>query len=149
MKFLVPRSDVPSISRLQDRMNRLFSNFMDGDEDWSLPAEGFVPAIDVTDKAERLVVKVEVPGIPAEDIEVSVQNDVLTISGERKSEKEEKGEHSVRREFSYGRFARSLSLPCPVESDKVEATCDNGVLMITLPKAQAAKSKPIPIKRKK
>ncbi len=147
MKPTTPRTEMPSITRLQDRVNRLFSNFLDHDG-WEFSSEEFVPALDVTDKPDQLEVKVEVPGVDPDDIEISVQDDVLTITGERKSEKEEKGDHTYRREMAYGRFSRALALPTSIVADEVEATSRNGVLTIRIPKSEVRKPKTIPVKKK-
>lgn len=145
---LIPfRTEVASVGRLQDRMNRLFDNFFDG-ETWA-NAESFVPAVDLVDTAESIIVKMEIPGVDVKDVQVSVQENVLTISGEKKSEKEEKGKTWYRREASYGRFSRSLPLPTAVDSERVEASTDAGILTVTLPKSAAVKARQIAIKSKK
>jgi HSP20 family protein len=91
-------------------------------------------------------VKAEVPGMDSKDIQLSLQEQVLTIKGEKRQEKEEKDEHYYRAERSYGAFARAVRLPTPVDGSRVTATFKNGVLSVTLPKAAAAKGTMIPIK---
>lgn len=145
---LIPfRSDVASVARLQDRVNRMFDSFFDGDS-WPT-AESFVPAVDIADMPENVVVKMEIPGVDVKDIQVSVQENVLTIAGEKKSEKEDKGKTWHRRETTYGKFSRSVTLPTAVDADRVEATTEAGILTITLPKSAAAKARQIVIKPKK
>jgi HSP20 family protein len=94
------------------------------------------------------MVKAEVPGMDAKDIELSLHGEVLTLKGEKKQEKEteEKNEHYYRIERSYGAFARAIRLPASVDGSKVTATFKNGLLTVTLPKAPAAKGTTIPIK---
>lgn len=148
MKLVPERTVVPSMFRLQQRMNRLFDNFFDGGEEF--PAmEGFTPSIDLMDSPEKLVVKAEVPGVDPNEIEISVQDNVLTLTGEKKSEKEEKGKTWYRRESMYGKFSRSIPLPAAILGDKIEAATDAGVLTITLPKSETAKPRKIAVKTKK
>lgn len=91
------------------------------------------------------MVKAEIPGIEPKEIQVSLQDQVLTIKGEKKQEREEKDEHRYRMERSYGVFARSLQLPVPVDREKVAAKFKNGLLTITLPKMPVARGTTIPI----
>jgi len=114
-----------------------------------LPALGdWMPKVDVSETKDSVVVKAETPGMEAKDIQVSLQENVLTITGEKKQEKEEKekDERYHRVERSYGSFSRSMRLPAGVESGKVNATFKNGVLTVTLPKTASAKATPIPVK---
>ena len=106
----------------------------------------WMPKVDLTDTNDMLVVKAEIPGIEPKEIALTLQDQVLTIKGEKKHEKEEKDEHYFRAERSYGAFARSLRLPVPVDGSKVTASFKNGVLTVTLPKTPAAKGTAIPIK---
>jgi HSP20 family protein len=106
------------------------------------------PTVDVSETKDSLVVKAELPGLDAKDVEVSISGNVLTLKGEKKSEEEEKGEHHYRAERYYGSFQRSFQLPTSVQTDKVEATFDKGVLKITLPKVEEAKKKQIEVKVK-
>jgi HSP20 family protein len=94
----------------------------------------FNPHVDVTENDQEIKVVAELPGLTEKDVEVSLANDMLTISGEKKAEKEDKGENYYRLERSYGSFQRTIPLPTEVEADKVDATFKNGVLQITLPK---------------
>jgi HSP20 family protein len=95
------------------------------------------------------VVKAELPGVKPEEVDVSVVEDVLTIKGEHREEKEEKETSYLRRELSYGSFARSVRLPTSVDSNKAEAVFENGVLTLTLPKAEEVKPKQIKVKARK
>jgi HSP20 family protein len=100
----------------------------------------------VSETEDTLVVKAEIPGMDAKDIDISLANDVLTIKGEKKQEKEEKDENYHRVERSYGAFSRTIRLPVDVQNDKIKANHRDGVLKITLPKSKKAKSKEIKIK---
>ncbi len=104
--------------------------------------------IEMYEKEDKVVVRAEIPGMKKEDIDISVDGDMLTIRGERKSESEVKNEDYYRCELSYGRFSRSIALPSKVRPDKVEADYENGVLEIMLPKASEAKPKKVAIKAK-
>lgn len=127
-----------------DLVNRFF-----GPEPWFMGrffGQGFSPAIDIKETENEFVVKAEIPGIDQKDLSVSLSGDVLTISGEKKEEKEEKGENVHRVERSFGSFCRSFTLPGEIQEDKIEAKYKNGILTLTLPKAESSKRKPINIK---
>lgn len=143
---LIPwRGDWPSLSSLQREMNRLFEGFF-GDETGLTRAGGFTPALDVAETPETVVVKAEVPGLDPKDVEISVTGDTLTIRGEKKEEKEEKGKSWHRVERRYGAFSRSVALPAPIDPDHVEAVSSNGLLTITIGKSKEAKPKKIEVK---
>jgi HSP20 family protein len=132
-------------STLQDRMNRLFrDNFAEG-RDEALTTTGFAPAVDVYEDEHNVTLKIEVPGIEEKDIDVRIENNVLTVHGERKFEKEEKEENYRRIERQYGSFTRSFTLPNTVDTEKVNANYDKGVLNITLAKKAEAKPKQIKV----
>jgi len=106
---------------------------------------GWVPAIDLIEDKDTLTVKCEVPGMKKEDIEISLHEGFLTISGERKHEEHKKEGEVYRTERYEGRFSRSLALPSKVEADKINATYKDGVLTVVLPKAEEAKPKQIQV----
>jgi len=111
-----------------------------------LPAIGeWAPVLDLTEKKEAFYVRAEIPGVDPKDVAVSLQEQVLTIRGEKKHEVEDKDEQFYRSERVYGTFTRSIRLPGPVEMPKVKATFKNGVLMILLPKATLANGMQIPV----
>jgi HSP20 family protein len=118
---------------------------------WRLPVDerGWMPAVDVFEKADRFVVKAELPGIKEEDIHVSVVGDTLSIRGEKKSETEVKEEDYYRSERSYGSFYRSIPIPANVNADKIEACFEDGVLEVALPKSVKAKPKKVTVSAKK
>jgi len=131
---------------LQDRMNRLFrESYNDAGRDESLTTSSFAPAVDVYEDEHKVTLKIEVPGIEEKDIDVRVENNTLTVHGERKIEKEEKEENYRRVERQYGSFIRNFTLPQTVDTENVSATYDKGVLKITLPKKAEAKPKQIKV----
>jgi len=135
------------VSRLRDEMDRLWQDFFGSGRRALRPrAEEWIPAVDISDTADKVTVKVEVPGMDAKNIEISLSGDTLTIKGEKRAEKEEKGENFYLAERSYGSFARSLRLPAEVDADKIEATYNQGLLTITCPKKEVVKPKQIEIK---
>lgn len=135
------------VSHLRREMDRLWDDYFGSGRRGLQPLQTeFAPAVDVTENAEAVVVKAEVPGMDARDINISVTGDVLTIKGEKKSEREEKEENYHVVERSYGSFSRSLALPGAVDVDKIEAKYDKGVLTVTCPKKEEVKPKAIEIK---
>jgi HSP20 family protein len=125
-------------------MDRLFGDFFGPRVMTWEPAElGF--ALDVYETDDVLVVKGALPGVRPEEVDISVTDGVLTIKGETKSEEENKDENYHRRELRYGAFSRSVALPTRVDHDKAEAKFENGMLTISLPKAEEVKPKSIKI----
>jgi HSP20 family protein len=107
--------------------------------------EGWFPAVDLFEDKESLVVRAEVPGMKKEDIEISLHDGYLTVSGERKQDQTYAAAETYRSERWLGRFQRTISLPCQVDADKIKAAYTDGILTVTLPKAEEAKPKQIPI----
>jgi HSP20 family protein len=133
-------------STLQDRMNRLFrESYGPEGRDESLTTSQFAPPVDVYEDEHNVVLKVEVPGIDEKDIDVRVENNVLTVNGERKVEKEEKEENFRRIERQYGTFTRTFTLPSTVDAERIRADYDKGILKIVLPKKAEAKPKSIKV----
>ena len=116
---------------------------------WRMPGEerGWMPMVDVFEKDDKFVVKAELPGMKEEDIECSVVGDSLIIKGEKKTESEVKEEDYYRSERTYGSFYRTISLPSTVDTDKIKASYEDGVLEITLPKLAEVKSKKIVVSK--
>ena len=133
--------------RIRREMDRLWDSFLEGrpvrrveeDKEW-------LPSVDVSETKNDLVVKAELPGMDPKVIDISLNNGILTIKGEKKQEKEEKDENYHFIERSYGSFTRSVRLPREVQSNKIVASFKNGVLRVTLPKSEEAKKKEIKIK---
>src|SRR6202035_4698905 len=133
-------------STLQDRMNRLFRESYSGEgRDEALTTSSFAPPVDVYEDEHQVTLKIEVPGIDEKDIDVRVENNTLTVHGERKIEKEEKEENFRRVERQYGSFTRSFTLPTTVDAEKISATYDKGILKISLAKKAEAKPKQIKV----
>jgi HSP20 family protein len=133
-------------STLQDRMNRLFRDSYgpEGREE-NLNNTSFAPPVDVYEDEHSVNLKIEVPGVDEKDIDVRIENNVLTVHGERKFEKEEKQENFRRVERQYGSFTRTFTLPTTVDAEKVAASYDKGILKIALPKKAEAKPKQIKV----
>jgi HSP20 family protein len=124
---------------MHEEMERMFEDFFQGAEMDIIGDSGFSPRVNVAEQEDKVLVSAELPGLEEADIDVSLSRDTLTISGEKKHEREEEGQNFYRRERSYGSFSRSVSIPCPIDRDKVEATFKNGVLSISLPKLHQGK----------
>jgi HSP20 family protein len=131
------------MNTFQNRLNQLFSDYGRGTDE--LTTQGFVPPVDIYEDEHNLVLKVEVPGIEEKDLDVRVENNTLTVRGERKFENEQKEENFHRIERRYGSFARSFTLPNTVDNEKVAADYTNGVLEIRLAKKAEAKPKQIKV----
>lgn len=131
---------------LQNRMNSLFQDFnrTQGDNDLVSTA-AFVPPVDIYEDEHRIVLKLEVPGMKENELDIQLENNVLTVKGERKFEKEEKEENFHRIERRYGSFYRSFTVPNTVNTENVRAGYDAGVLRIELEKRAEAKPKQIKV----
>ncbi len=129
---------------IQDQINRMFEG-MSGvsDSDNRLPR--LYPSVDLSENKDSFVLKAELPGMKKEDVKVTLQNNILTISGEKKQEQEEKGKTFHRIERSYGSFSRTVELPVAVKTDAIKADFKDGVLTVELPKLEEAKPKEIAI----
>jgi len=127
------------LARLHNEVDDLFDGFFRG---LDRPFAGYKawPAIDVAEQDDAIVVRAEVPGTKPEDIDVSVYGNTLTISGEKAETKEEKDKGYYHVETTHGTFRREINLPADVDNAKVEAACKDGVLTITLPKAEVSKA---------
>lgn len=146
-KELTKREPFREVSRLRREMDRLWEDFFGpGPRALRAWAGEWVPAVDVAETAAKLTVKAEVPGLDPKEIDISLVGDLLTIKGEKKSEREEKKENYHLVERSYGSFSRAIRLPAAVDADKIEARYDQGVLTVTCPKKAGVKPKAITIK---
>jgi HSP20 family protein len=142
MTFLT-RRDFPTF---QDRMNRIFrESFSPERSDEVLTTSNFAPPVDVYEDEHNISLKIEVPGIDEKDINVSIENNTLTVRGERRFEKDEKEENFHRVERMYGSFTRSFTLPNTVDIEQVSAHYEKGVLKIRLAKKAEAKPKLIKV----
>jgi HSP20 family protein len=147
-RFVPFRSPLEGVAVLQNRLNSIFNDFTSSNgelQNESLSAGNFIPPVDIYEDANRLVLKLEVPGIPQEDLQINLENQTLTVKGERKFVKDEKEENFHRIERRYGSFVRSFALPATIETDSAQASYENGVLSIALHKKEAAKPKQLKI----
>jgi len=134
--------------KTRTEMDRFWDTFLFGRPKTSWPAEEeeWQPAIDVAETESELVVTVEIPGMDSKDIDVSLSEETLFIKGEKKQEAEEKEANYRLIERNYGTFARSIRLPAKVQSDKISASYNNGVLTVVLPKSEEAQKREIKVK---
>ncbi|MFH1312281.1 MAG: Hsp20/alpha crystallin family protein [Candidatus Eisenbacteria bacterium] len=143
---LIRWTPMRNVVSFRDQMDSLLEDMygrMTGPDDGH---EGdWLPPMDMSEGEKDVTVSLELPGMNKEDIKVSVKDDVLTVSGEKKQEKTDDGEDSCRIERSYGFFKRSVSLPAEVDAAKVKATFKDGVLKVEMPRIEAKKPKEIPI----
>ena len=145
MLEITPWRPLRELSSLRREMEDLWENLA-GEREF-LPMRGeWMPALDVSETKDSLIVKAEVPGMEPKDIDISLTGDLLTLKGEKKQKTEEKKENFHRIETRYGAFSRTIRVPVSVDSDKIEASYDNGVLKIVLPKKEEVKAKQIEIK---
>lgn len=133
------------LASLQSRMNNLFEQQYGGAREESLTTGAFVPPVDIYEDEHSIQLKLEVPGIEEKDLDIKVENNVLTVSGERKFEKEQKEENFHRVERRYGSFSRSFTLPNTVSTEETTANYSNGVLTVRLAKRAEAKPKQIKV----
>ena len=133
---------------LQDEMNRLFSSTFSrgGANEDQMTRGAWNPSVDIFENKDQIVLEAELPGMKPEDVEISVENNVLTLHGERRFEKKDEGDNFHRVERSYGSFTRSFTLPPTVTSENCNAEFENGVLRVTLAKREEAKARKIEIK---
>jgi HSP20 family protein len=132
---------------LQERMNRMFNEQYRGaspDDDWALGGS-WAPAVDIYEQGHDIVLKAELPGVDPKDVDIRLENNVLTLRGQRKFENEVKKESYHRVERSYGSFSRSFTLPSVVDQGNIKADFKDGILKLVLPKREEAKPKQIEI----
>ena len=131
------------VQALQNRVNALFHDFNDGDS--PVATASFVPAVDIYEDESKVVLKLEVPGMEEKDLDVRVENNTLTVKGERKFEKEEKEQNFHRIERHYGNFYRAFTLPTTVDAEHIDANYNAGVLKLELKKKPEAQPKQIKV----
>jgi HSP20 family protein len=149
-RFVPFRAAMSDVAVLQNRLNSIFNDFARPDAGTqgaseSLALGNFIPACDIYEDEHKLLLKLEVPGIPQNEIDVRLENQTLTVRGERKFEAEEKEENFHRIERRFGSFVRSFTLPVTVDTNSIAAKYDAGVLSIRLAKKEAAKPKQVKI----
>ena len=137
---------------IQEKMNKLFEDTLirsggfGSDEEFSITS--WMPPVDIYETGDSIILKAELPEISREDVEINVDNNVLTLSGSREMEKNTEKENFHRVERSYGSFKRSFTLPSTIDQDNIDASFENGVLMITMAKKDESKPRQIEIKSK-
>ena len=150
MTHLVRWEPFRNLISLREAMDQLFEeSVVRPGTGWLAPVGEGRLAVDMYETDDAVVVKSAIPGIKAEDLDISVTGDTLTIKGETKTDEEVKEENYLYRERRYGSFCRVLSIPVPVVTDKADAEFENGVLTLTLPKAEEVKPKAIKVKANK
>jgi HSP20 family protein len=138
------------ILNVQREINRMFNSFFHGglSDDTSLMSAAWSPAVDLAEREDDYALNVELPGVSKDDVKITLQDNVLTIRGEKKQEEESKKSNLYRVERSYGSFQRSFTLPTTVEGNKIEASFKDGILTVVLPKAEEVKRKEIEVRVK-
>lgn len=136
---LIRWEPVRELNTIQSEMNRLFNTLFDAPAPATGTARRWIPAMDLVETADAFVLRADLPGLTEKDVKIEFEDNVLSISGERKSEHEEKKEGYYRVERSYGSFSRSLTLPEGVDPDAVKANFDRGVLEVRVPKPEQRK----------
>ena len=135
-----------NLNRIRSEIDRIFQDPFSLLTQGTSFFEGWTPALDIYEDKDKYVAKAELPGMKKEDIDVSLEGDTLTISGERKQEEEKKEGDTYRSERYFGRFQRTVTLPTAVDANKIKATYKDGVLTVTVPKTEEAKPKQIEVK---
>lgn len=135
----------PNLFNELEQMRRRISSFYE-ESGRAAQRAGVFPLINVTENKDSYFIRAELPGLKAEDLDISSTADTLTLSGERKIHAEDKNVNYHRRERESGKFSRMISLPCPIDASKAEAKMTDGILTVILPKAESAKPKQIAIR---
>jgi HSP20 family protein len=149
MQALTRWDPFKELEEMQNRLSAMFGRLpihKDGDKEESLTVAEWRPLVDIVEDEKEYLIKAELPEVKKEDAKVTVQDDVLTIAGERKYEKEEKGKKYHRVERAYGSFERSFTLPEDADASKITAEFKDGVLKVHLPKSEKVKPKSIEVK---
>ncbi len=133
------------LGSLREEMEDLFSRAL-GEDGGLWPSERILPSLDLAETDSTIEVRMDIPGMEAKDIDIEVNGNLLTVSGERKEDREEKGKTYHRIERRIGSFSRSVTLSCPVKEEAVDAHYKNGILTVKLPKTEEAKSRKIAVK---
>jgi HSP20 family protein len=143
---IVRWSPFGELERVRREMDRLFDQATSGTRGDESLGGGWYPAVDVYEDHEQVVLAMELPGLDRKDVSVNIENNVLTISGERQLENEEKRENYSRIERFYGRFSRSFTLPNTVDPDACQATMERGILTVRFPRREEARPRQIEVK---
>lgn len=141
-----PLDAVTSLRRLNSVLDEAFSTWPFQSEENGALTSAWIPACDVFEDKNAVKIVAEVPGVRPEDVKLSIENNLLTIRGEKKQQAEENSERVHRYERSYGTFERTFSLPTTVDPDRIDASYTHGILTVTIPKAERARPREIPVK---
>lgn len=138
------------VMNMQREINRMFDSFFRGAaaDDDAFVTSDWIPAVDIAEHDNEYLVKLELPGVSKDDVKITMQNNILSVRGEKKNEKDSKGSNYHRVERSYGAFQRTFALPSTVKADRIDASYSDGILTIVLPKAEEARAKQIEVKVK-
>ena len=136
---LVRWDPIRDLDSMQSDMNRMFDRFFEGGRGNGGAIRRWIPPMDLLESDDDIVLRADLPGMTEDDVEIEIKDGVLTISGEREAEHEQKGEGFHRVERAFGRFSRSLSLPAGVDASKVAASFTDGVLEVKVPKPEETK----------
>ncbi len=136
------------IFSIRDEMNRMFDRFFNRGtlEDDGIAMHAIVPDVDIVEKDDAYILKAELPGVSKDDGKITLRENLLTIKGEKRKEKEEKNRNSYRSERMYGTFERTFTLPSMVRDERIQANFKDGVLTVEIPKSEEVKPKEIPVK---
>ena len=145
MTSLIRFSPSTEMRRLQREIDRVFDGYWPNAENGGETTTTWTPRVDVAETSDAYIVHLDVPGVAKDDIEINYHEGTLSISGERKMEEQKDEESFVRMERTYGRFFRSFSLPKTVKSENIAASCEDGVLKVTVPKAEESKPRRIQV----
>ena len=141
-----PLDSMTSLRRLNSMLDDAFSAWPFQSQENGAVTSSWLPATDVFEDKDAVKIVAEVPGVPPEDVKISLENNLLTIRGEKRQQAEEKTERVHRYERTYGSFERAFSLPTTVDPEKIAASYANGILTVTIPKAERARPREIPVK---
>ena len=141
-----PLDTMTSLRRLNSVLDEAFNSWPFQSEQNGTLTSAWLPACDVFEDKDAVKIVAEVPGVTPEDVKISLENNVLTIRGEKKQQAEESSERVHRYERTYGAFERAFSLPASVDAERIAATYAHGILTVTIPKAERARPREIPVK---
>lgn len=142
---VVRREPLNYLNQFQNEINRLFRHDALGDEDSNVATSSWMPAVDIKEEDKHFLIRADIPGVEGKDIDVTMENGLLSIRGERKDEKDEAEDGYRRVERSHGTFYRRFSLPDSADGARISAISNNGVLEVTIPKREVAQPKKIKV----
>ncbi|HEX7070920.1 MAG TPA: Hsp20/alpha crystallin family protein [Rhodothermales bacterium] len=145
MTSLIRFSPAAELRRLQAELDRVFEGYWPARANGDEPAPVWSPRVDIKETPDAFLVRIDVPGIPKDSIDINFNDGTLSVSGERKAEEKTEHENFVRVERSYGRFFRSFELPNTVDADNITASYEDGVLTVRVPKAEESKPRRIQV----